>query len=158
MQHYGVISRQNSRFAFDVQVNQLTFFFTMRHLSFIIQHSCLRCDIGISQWDTGVLTFNIQVYHSTFKFNIQHSSFKLNFTDEWLTFWRESAESVWRSESRKRDTRDIDRSTAARVEWIQMLQTQNQRFAVKENSCLHLQMKVSNVIIFFLWTIFFSNR
>ena len=27
-------------------------------------------------------------------------------------------------------TRDIDRSTAARVEWIQMLQTQDQRFAV----------------------------
>ena len=40
---------QNSRFAFGVQVNQLTFFFTMRHLSFIIQHSCLRCDIEVSQ-------------------------------------------------------------------------------------------------------------
>ena len=37
--------RQNSRFAFDVQVYHLT----MRHLSFIIQHCCLRCDIGVSQ-------------------------------------------------------------------------------------------------------------
>ena len=27
-------------------------------------------------------------------------------------------------------TRDIDRPTAAHVEWIQMLQTQDQRFAV----------------------------
>ena len=35
--------RQNSRFAFDVQVYHLT----MRHLSFIIQHCCLRCDIGV---------------------------------------------------------------------------------------------------------------
>ena len=41
--------RQNSRFAFDVQVYHLTLFFTMRHLSFIIQHCCLRCDIGVSQ-------------------------------------------------------------------------------------------------------------
>ena len=62
---------QNSRFAFDVQVYHLI----LRHLSFIIQHCCLRCDIGVSQWHTGVLTFNIQVstintqvYHSTFKF------------------------------------------------------------------------------------------
>ena len=37
--------RQNSRFAFDVQVYHLT----MRHLSFIIQHCCLRCDIGVSK-------------------------------------------------------------------------------------------------------------
>ena len=41
--------RQNSRFAFDVQIYHLTLFFTMRHLSFIIQHCCLRCDIGVSQ-------------------------------------------------------------------------------------------------------------
>ena len=33
--------------------------------------------------------------------DIQLSSFKLNFTDEWLTFWRESAKSVGRKESRK---------------------------------------------------------
>ena len=58
-------------------------------------------------------------------------------------------ESVGRKESRKRDTGHIDRSTAARVEWIQMLQTQDQRFVVQQNRYLHLQMKVSNVIIFF---------
>ena len=87
--------RQNSRFAFDVQVYHLT----MRHLSFIIQHCCLRCDIGVSQWHIGVLTFKFQ--HSTLKFIIQHSSFKLNFTDEWLTFWSESAKTVGRKESRK---------------------------------------------------------
>ena len=75
---------------------------------FIIQHSSL--------------TFNIQVYHSTFKFIIQHSSFKLNFTDEWLTFGSESAR------SHASVTRDIDRSMAARVEWIQMLQTQDHLF------------------------------
>lgn len=62
--------RQNSRFAFDVQVYHLT----MRHLSFIIQHCCLRCDIGVSQWDIGVLTFNIQV--STFNTQVYHSTFK----------------------------------------------------------------------------------
>ena len=40
--------RQNSRFAFDVQVYNLTLSFTMRRLSFIF-NSCLRCDIGFSQ-------------------------------------------------------------------------------------------------------------
>ena len=54
--------RHNSRFAFDVQVYHLT----MRHLSFIIQHCCLRCDIGVSEWHIGVLTFKFQ--HSTLKF------------------------------------------------------------------------------------------
>ena len=41
------------------------------------------------------------IQHSTLEFIIQHSSFKLKFTDEWLTFWSESAKSVGRKESRK---------------------------------------------------------
>ena len=64
-----IYPRQNSRFAFDVQVYHLTLFFTMRYLRFIIQHCCLRCDIGVSQWDIGLLTFNIQ--DSSLSFNIQ---------------------------------------------------------------------------------------
>ena len=61
--------RQNSRLAFDVQVYHLTF--TMRHLSFIIQHCCLRCDIGVSQWHR-----SSDIQHSSF--NIQHSSLLFN--------------------------------------------------------------------------------
>ena len=53
--------------------------------------------------------------------------------NEWLTFWSESAESVGRKESRKRDTRHSDRSTAARVEWIQMRQMHDQRFFFPNN-------------------------
>ena len=123
---YGVISPPKFKVCF--RCSSLQFNLVLHHATFefYIQHCCLRCDIGLSQWDIGVLTFYTQVL----TFNIQVSSFKLNFTDEWLTFWSASAESVGRKESRKRDTRHIDRSTAARVEKIQMLQTQDQRFVV----------------------------
>ena len=107
--------RQNSRFAFDVQVYHLT----MRHLSFIIQHCCLRCDIGVSQWHIGVLSFNIQV--STFNTQVYFNIQVLNWTSR-MNGWPFEANPLRALGERSHaSTRSIDRSTAARVEWIQML-------------------------------------
>ena len=104
--------RQNSRFAFDVQVYHLT----MRHLSFIIQHCCLRCDIGFSQWHIGVLTFNIQV--STFNTQVYFNIQVLNWTSR-MNGWPFEANPLRALGDRSHaSTRSIDRSTAARVEWI----------------------------------------
>ena len=49
--------------------SSLSFNLVLHHatVEFYIQHCCLRCDIGVSQWDMGVLTSNIQVL----TFNIQ---------------------------------------------------------------------------------------
>ena len=70
---YGVISPPKFKVCF--RCSSLSFHLVLHRATFefYIQHCCLRCDIGVSQWDMGVLTSNIQVL----TFNIQVSSFNI---------------------------------------------------------------------------------
>ena len=70
---YGIISPPKFKVCF--RCSSLQFSLVLHHATFefYIQHCCLRCDIELSQWDIGVLTFFIQVLI----FNIQVSSFNI---------------------------------------------------------------------------------
>ena len=107
--------RQNSRFAFDC--SSLSSSLVLRHATFEFYNSTsLLLEMRHRSSDIQHSSFNIQ--HSSLSFNVQ----VLNWTSR-MNGWPFEANPLRALGARSQAiTRDIDRSTAAHVEWIQMLQ------------------------------------